>query len=801
MVLSLPSVSIDRSSDGRPRSKGLCVTTGSTHQLDKLATLLRDGLGPTAAVISDRDRQLAVELLSPDEQIRAVAMGRLQGRAPLTGQVYLATDARLIVSEAHRWKASWHRSLEWTQIRLLEMSSARLLIDLGDERLEIRSLMPLTAADQFEELRRRSSSSLIGASAADDVAVALAEQLPGVPAWMNDRAAHRLLQELQPGETLMKVMRFGIIHSGVVVLTDRRVGRLPDAISGQSAWLDRRDVSTVSLDDQAGLLLRTEAADLEWTGLIPADELPDLVKPLLADNRRRERAHPVVVDAPRVLAPSDLPKGVGHRQVQGVSVFWVDRPPSPRMSAHLFFGVGQADEPFLDGQITHLLEHVVMRRFADARYETNAGVGIWVTSFDVASRPATVAHHLRRVCETISSIASAGPDPADVESERAVLRAEQAQADGPGLSITLPAAAWFGRRGVGLVGESLVGLENADAQALTQWCRRWFVRGNAALVLDGPPPDDLVLPLPGGDCPPLARTSPRALVTPAWMPGPPGFQVSFRVRFTPVVEVLIQALVVRWTRLFRHDNGLVYSVQPAVIGLPGDEVIVSISADAAPQHAERITALLTADLTSLSIDGFDEADGCAAQDRLTELIEDPDWLVSSATDHAVRSIGRPAPPPILDSGSAGQITRDQLNQAWQAARETLLVATDVEIPDLPVLDVDREIRPVAGRTWTPARRGSLVIKGSSAVSGPHGVSLRWGPEENDDWRTVRYDQVVALGIDRLAPQDAVVVLFSRTGTLIGIRARDWRDGQHLVREILLAVPPTLHTYLPDQMRP
>lgn len=802
--MPIPSaVSIGRRRSQRP---GGDVESERSEQRERLTALLGERLGPAAKVITARDRQLAVDLLAPDEAIRAVAVGRLQGRAMVTGQLYVATDARLIISEAHRWKASWHRTIEWDDVEGVALSDGHLLIELEAETLVVRSPMPATAADQFDELRRRSGSPATDDGPTAEMAATLAEQLPRFPGWMNERAVHRLLHELSPSETVQSAMRFGVVRSGVVVLTDRRIGRLPDAMAEPSDWWDRDQVWTVSLDDEAGLLVRTPSGEREWTGLIPADELPDLVRPLLADNRRRERARSGSGDPAAIAAPASdrepaaLPPGVRRSEIDGVPVFWVERPASPRLSAQLLFGVGQADEPFTGGHITHLLEHVVMRRFTDATYETNAGVGVWVTSFDVESRPATVTRHLREVCETIGVLAAIPPDPVVVETEREFLRAEEAQADGPGLAMMLPAAAWFGRSGVGLVGESTLGLENADPDALTDWCRHWFVRGNAALVLDGPPPEDLTLPLPAGDHPRRTPPSPRPLDTPAFTPGPPGFQVSFRARRNPHTEMLIETLTVRWTRLFRHDHGLVYDIATTVIGLPGGEIIVSLSADAAPQHGERIAALLTDDLHALSVDGVAEKDVTAARDRLVELTEDPHWPVGLATDHAVWSVGGPVPIPAVDLDSAARINRTDVNRAWEAARETLIVASDVEVPDLPFLETDRT-PIVTGRSWTRARKGSYLIEGSSAISGPDGVSLRWGPAEDEDWRTVRYDDVVALGIDRLAPQDAVVALFSRTGALVGLRARDWRDGQHLVREVLLTVPAHLHTYLPDRMRP
>lgn len=782
---------------------------GNEAHSGRLDALLSERLGPAARVIPRRDRDLAVGLLADDEEIRSVAMGRIRERSLVTGQLFVATDARLIIAEAHRWKSSWSRVLGWTDIERLGLVDGDLVIDLGTEQLTVKTLLPVAAADQFAELHARARTGTGSTDAAtadrtlvsDRLAATLQEQLPVFPGFFNDATVHRLTHELLAGESVAAAVRFGAMRTGSVVLTDRRVGRVPDRLTDASAWFLREDVTTVSLDDAAGLLLRTPDGDVEWTGLMPAEDVPTIVGRLLADNRRHGRIEAAGFDEGTASAPPpDLPDGVHRSEIDGVPVFWVDRPASSRLSAQLVVGVGQADEPFLQGQITHLLEHLVMRRFADATYDTNAAVGMGVTTFEVESRPDTVVGHLRRLCEAVCAVADGELDPGDVEAERTVLRAEADGGAGPGLALTLPAAAWFGRTGVGLVGESTLGAAGADAVDLADWCRRWFVRANAALVLDGPPPLGLTLPLPDGGRP--TRPTPRArrLNTPAWTPGPPGFQVSFRAQRSIAVEVLIEALHVRWTRLLRHDKGFVYDIAVVVVGLAGPDIIVSIAADAPPDRSDRIIEALRTDLDTLRRSGFTDEQVQAAKERLAEQADDPDWLTHLAFDHAVQSLGGAVATPVVDARSAAGVTGSDVDAAWQAARSTLIVATDGPLPDFPPLIRD-DTPQVSGRRWVRARRGSFVIDGSEAISGPDGVSLRWGPDDDDDWRTVRYDEVVALGIDRLAPQDAVLVLFGSSGALIGVRARDWRDGDQLVREILLAVPAHLHVYLPEDMRP
>lgn len=672
---------------------------GNTAASDRLGILLTDGLGLAARAVPERDRNLALDQLDPDERIEAVAIGRIRERSLVSGQLFVATGRRLIVVEAHRWKSSWHRSVPWRALGPLDTVGGAVVIDTGAEQFTVTSMLPENAADRFEQLR---------AQAAD-------------PAGPTDPS--------------------------------------------------------------------------------PAD-LGSHVEPVLADARHqvREAGSLVETETPEPAEPVEVPDGIRRSEVDGVPVFWVDRAPSDRLRAQLIVGVGAADESFLQGQLTHLLEHVVMRRFADVTYEVNAGVGIWITGFDVASRPQTVSRHLREICTAMTDLASGQVDSAIVEAERAVLTAEAAQDDGPPLALTLPAAAWFGRQGLGAVGESTLGLEYAGAADLADWCRARFTGASVAVALDGPPPDDLALPLPAGPRPARSVLPPRVLNTPAWTPGPPGFQVSFRTTRSLTTEVLMEALSVRWTRLLRHDGGLVYDLATTVVGLPGSEIVVSLSADATVEQSARIAVLLRADLRRLLDGGFTEAEVTAARERLDEQTGDPDWSMGLAVDLAVQAAGGPVATPVARPGSTEGVTRAEVDAAWRQSWPTVIIATDDESPDLPPLTWD-DTPPVAGRTWPRARRGSFMEDGSAAVSGPAGVSVRWGPAEHDDWRTVRYDQVVALGTVQLAAQDVVLMLYSSTGSLVAVRARDWRDGEQLLPEIRASVPPHLHVVLPERMRP
>ena len=108
---------------------------------------------------------------------------------------------------------------------------------------------------------------------------------------------------------------------------------------------------------------------------------------------------------------------VHHTEVDGVPVFWVRT--GARLHAELVFGVGLADETFTTTGVTHLVEHMAMRRLGEHVHAANAGVGLCMTSFEVSSSPAVVVEHLRRVCRALAE-----PDPALLEVERRVVGVE-----------------------------------------------------------------------------------------------------------------------------------------------------------------------------------------------------------------------------------------------------------------------------------------------------------------------------------------------------------------------------------------
>ncbi|MBO9553736.1 hypothetical protein [Cellulomonas sp.] len=186
-----------------------------------------------------------------------------------------------------------------------------------------------------------------------------------------------------------------------------------------------------------------------------------------------------------------------HRtQVDGVPVMWTDLAVDPTVT--LFFGVGHKDmAPWTVG-ITHLVEHLVMRRVGHVSIPNNAESGMVTTNFYATGTPARLADFVRRVCDAVTWLREVTDD--DLELERRTILAEV------GMSSVYashgdPFAARYGLAGVGLGAVSHTRLLDWAAEEVRAVAAQWFHAGNALLSSTAPLPEGLVLPLPAGPAP------------------------------------------------------------------------------------------------------------------------------------------------------------------------------------------------------------------------------------------------------------------------------------------------------------
>ncbi|GMA84909.1 hypothetical protein GCM10025868_01590 [Angustibacter aerolatus] len=103
-----------------------------------------------------------------------------------------------------------------------------------------------------------------------------------------------------------------------------------------------------------------------------------------------------------------------HRtEIDGVPVLW-RQGPGP-LQASLVVRTGLADETFTTNGLTHLVEHLVMRRVGPRPIEVNASVGLLFTEFTATGSPAAVASFVTDVCGVLRDVAAA--EPADLAGD------------------------------------------------------------------------------------------------------------------------------------------------------------------------------------------------------------------------------------------------------------------------------------------------------------------------------------------------------------------------------------------------
>ncbi|MDQ0376960.1 M16 family metallopeptidase [Amycolatopsis thermophila] len=491
-------------------------------------------------------------------------------------------------------------------------------------------------------------------------------------------------------------------------------------------------------------------------------------------------------------ASPSLPE-VHRTEIDGVPVFWTDQP--GRLSASLLFGVGLAHETFLETGITHLVEHLAMRRVRTTRYENNAATEVLHTSFDVTSGPENVVEHLRRVCVSLANL-----DTGPLRLERGVLLAEERGSEGPAVTAWLPSALWFGNRAFGLAGNVQLAAVHAGPDQVREWGARWFHRGNAALVLSGPPPAGLRLPLPGGPPRQPVAAQPFDLPTPAHTSIPNGVVGCALVDWTAETACAAGILIHRLTDRLRHLEGLVYDIALDHQVVDPDRAVLGFGTDVPDKHAGRVVEAIRAELAELGRGGPTEEELSADRAGLAEEIGSREFALYRAFDAAMSELtGWPSAAGHQSRVLAGLDPAAVAAAARDLAARLVLCAPERSVPrDLPELPGSPLPAP-PGREVKRALVGATTPRNYRLVVGDDGLSTYFGPGSSPA-AVVRFDDLAGVGIEHTDGQLPILHLFGRHGGAITVRPGDWRGGRALVRDLRARIDPAVCFETPEAMR-
>ncbi len=468
-------------------------------------------------------------------------------------------------------------------------------------------------------------------------------------------------------------------------------------------------------------------------------------------------------------------------EVDGVPVVWAPGP-AP-LNASLIFRVGRADEPFVDGGITHLVEHLVMRGVGRMPIQVNAEVGPLFTSFDATGSPGRVIEFLARVCRELERLDSV-IDSA-IEVERQVLAAETEHGGGgPALEA---ASLRYGCRGAGKAAYREVGVRRVTTQAVLAWKDRWFSRDNAVLALTGPVPAGLGLTLPSGQRGEVPRQSPRALRLPAWDNECGGTAVSLPLPATDGIDLAVGRFLARAAEdAVRHQKGLAYDVDSDGVHVDSFTTEVAIHADNAPERAAEVAGLLLDCMERFAETGPSPEDLEADRIEAMEALSDP-RLTEDAVGAAARQMLTDAPvvTPAEMYARTERRTATALRDAVRAAADQVLVLLpeDQELERVGLARLPASTHPVPeGRELRP-KLFARAPRGARMIVGEKGVALR-DPEGD---LVALWDDVVGVSVE----QDGTHILQTADGPAVPIFVRAFKGGDHVVAEARARLPESL----------
>lgn len=466
--------------------------------------------------------------------------------------------------------------------------------------------------------------------------------------------------------------------------------------------------------------------------------------------------------------------------VDGIPVFYAEGPPP--FTAGLVFGVGRRDETFVGGGVTHLVEHLAMRAVGRTTIESNASVDLTSTEFFASGSPDRVAAFLRAVCLALADLPT---DQLAVEAD--VLRAEGGTVAAPPVAVLL--GELYGTAGAGLASTREPALRSLTADAVRDWARTYFSRGNAAVWMSGPVPAGLELPLADGPAPERSPQYRRALAIPARGPMPIEERLVLGAEL-PTHPALSAAIGILRTRLedeLRHRRGVAYSVGAEKVGIDADARVLVVTSDVRPGQEVVAAQMAWREVHRLADQGPTPAELQQERDEVEAFLEDPrsDLEEARAFAHATVT-GVPAL-------GADELRRDLASLTVESVREVaaalrgaavVLVPGETE-PQLPGLQPLPQWSPdvVEGRVFARKRlRG--VPKEARLIVGEQGASLVLGEDRRITvlWRE-------AVGLVRQGPGEWMLV--GREGFSFPLAEADWRDGAEAVALARAAVPAEL----------
>ncbi|MEF9886924.1 insulinase family protein [Streptomyces sp. P9-A4] len=475
--------------------------------------------------------------------------------------------------------------------------------------------------------------------------------------------------------------------------------------------------------------------------------------------------------------------------IDGVPVLWV-KTPGP-LEAALVFGRGAGDETFRTIGVTHLIEHLAMSTLPRLHHEHNASVTLFLTDFTASGSNKQVAEFLTSVCETLSDL------PLDrMDREAGVLAAEGSSPTDPTTAELLSFR--YGAVGVGLASWAGPGPDRIPAEAVRDAAVRCFHADNAVLLLTGPPPTGLRLPLPRGTRPDRGTAQP-VQSGPAWfqaeVPGP-GIALSGDLD-DPALVLAHAVLQERLRQRARHQEGLSYEVDATRTHAGPESGEFTLSLDTRKGQEQRVAELIWEEALRMAATGVTAEELAEEVAGFREVWLDPRSTTSELTEAAaclLRGLDYKDAPTRLDALT--KVTPEQAVQAFSTALATALLVVPCEV-DVELRQPDGTPLPRGGcadfqelpsdvRVFKPSLFDRAISSAARTARLGVGATGLWSRDGEGEVHHVPFREVVGVEI-----QGSGRVVFGRSGCHIPVVPDLWAKTGPAVAAIDAAIPASL----------
>jgi hypothetical protein len=460
--------------------------------------------------------------------------------------------------------------------------------------------------------------------------------------------------------------------------------------------------------------------------------------------------------------------------LNGVPLFHLPLPGATTIVT-VAFGTGRADDPPHLAGLTHLSEHLVMGGIGDLAIDGNGATEMLRVLFTLHGSPDDASQFLRSVGRSICE-----PALDRCEAERSVLRTEE---DSRGGRAAVPVRlAWnrFGHSGLGAAVLPEFAARHADRATVAGWIGRHLVRGNAAILVAGILPADLVMDLPEGeryDRPPMVPID--GLRTPTLcVDDMPGLGASFVVARTAAIGMALRIAERRLRRSLRIERSLGYAVDLLYMPITADTAHAALYATCELERVAEVEGVLLNVLDELAIRGAWEEEITREVERARlsscEPMAIPGRLDSAVRDHL---LGRPLETLASLHEERAAVDRSAIAAAMKRAMASLVLAVprsgfvpnrsfEPYPPASSIAAGDSRSFPAASgprKPWQPRPAGPRLVVGSNAVF--------IGDSEGQRLQCVPWVECVAYVRD-----PGRRLIYGRDGYTLGIDQTDWEEG-------------------------